>query len=324
MYNMKTLINDKFLQAGLGLLAALPALAIEPPQDDAPPPPSVRKTPATAPADIEKKADRGFDAPVRQRNTPRPERNTAYIGLITAEVPDLLAAHIGLKPGEGVLIRDLAPGGPAEKAGFRKFDVITRLGGKPVDSPEEFSRLIAANKPDEEVTIDLIQEGKASTKNVKLEIRPGRAEGNLPGQFDNLDLGNLEEDQARRIRDMIDERLRGIREQQRDIEKQLNFSEPRGGGGGGFKGFQFKSDATFRLMDEKGSVEMKSSDGSKVITVRDRDNNVTWSGPWDTDQDKDAAPKDVRERIDKFKLEDNLRGNGFRLRFGQGPDDETR
>jgi serine protease Do len=314
MYHMKTITKHKLLPAGFCLLAALPALAIEPPRDDAPPPPSVRKDLPSAPAEAENKGQRGFDTPVRDRVS-RPERNVAYIGLITAEVPDLLAVHVGLQEREGVLIRELAPGGPAEKAGFEKFDIITRVGGKAVGSPEEFSEVIAANKPEAEIAIDFIHQGKSATKNVKLETRPAPAQANRPDPLDSLDLGNLPDEQARRIRDLIDRRLRGIREQQDELEKSFGFSETPGRG---VKGFQFRSDATFRLMDENGSIEMKSSDGSKEITVRDRANKITWSGPWDTDQDKAAAPKEIRDRIDKFKLDDNFRGNGFRFRMGPG------
>jgi serine protease Do len=308
---MKTILNPKILPAGFGLLWVLPVLAIEPPKDDAPPPPSV-KTPASTPAlNREENPRPGFDAPA--------DKASAYIGLVTADIPEILAAHIGVKTGEGVVIREVAPDSPAAKAGFAKHDVITRVAGKSIGSPKEVSDVIVANHPGDEIAIDFVHEGKPASRMVKLEARPDRAQAAVqePRERRRLDLDNLSDDQAQRIQDLIDQRLRRMREQQRELEKEfdLGAQPPRGGG---LKGFQFKSDATFRLMDENGSIEMKSTDGSKEITVRDRSNNVTWSGPWDTAQDKQAAPEEIRQRIEKFKIEDNFRGNGFRLRMGNG------
>jgi hypothetical protein len=298
---MKT-IRHTFFPISFGLFASLPALAIEPPKDDAPPPPSV-KTPASAATTPDRSIIEA--PPVQSKN--------AFIGLITADVPEMLSAHLGLKPGDGIMIRDLAPGGPAEKAGFARFDVITRVAGESVGSPAELSQKIATKTPGEEISVDLIHEGKPEVKTVQLGTRPAEA-GRVadPRQLGHLNLGDMPGDQAQRIREMIEGRLNG------------QMSEPEAEPKAGRGNFHFNSNATFRLMDNDGSVEMKSSDGSKDITVRDHGNNVTWSGPWNTEQDKAAAPAEVRERIQRFKFDDNFRGNGPRFKLGpNGPDAGT-
>ncbi len=324
---MKTIHHKMIIPAGLGLLAILPAPAIEPPKDDAPPPPSVKSpsSPATS--------GDGFEV----RTTPRvapPAEASAFIGIISDDIPEMLAAHIGLRPGEGVMIRDLAPGGPAEKAGFAKYDVITHVGGKTVGSPVDLSREITAGKPGDEISIDFIHQGSKTTKTVKLESRPEGAAGVVdPRQLGHLDLDNMPDDQVDRIRDMIDRQLKGM---MRDSQRFQDPGRNRGGNfqeegepapeprKNGFRGFQFKSDATFRFMDNDGSIEMKSSDGKKDITVRDHQGKEVWSGPWDTEEEKAAAPADVRERIDKFKFDDNFRGGGFRFRMGGGDREDPR
>lgn len=318
---MKT-ITHKIIPFGFGILATLPAFAIEPPKDDAPPPPSV-KPHSSAPAEHSApKAETGLrrekETPV-SRETPAeiPAKNkTAYIGLITAEIPEVLAAHLATNAGEGVMIRNLAPGGPAEKAGFARFDVITRVGGKSVGSPEQLSKQIAALNPGDEVAVDYIHAGKAESKTVKLETRP-EGTGRIvdPRQLGHLDMDGMPDDQANRLRDMIERRMNGFMREP-DALNDL-FTEKNG------NNFQFKSDATFRLMDNEGSVEMKSTEGSKEMTVRDKQNNITWSGPWNTEQDKTAAPKDVRERIEKFKFDEGMRGGGFRFRLGPDRDNSN-
>jgi serine protease Do len=317
---MKT-ITQKIIPFGFGVLAALPAFAIEPPRDDAPPPPSV-KSPASTPtadpapkaeADIpaEKETPVSKDAPVENEA----ENKVAFIGLITAEIPEILAAHLNTNEGEGVLIRNLLPGGPAEKAGFVRYDVITRVGGRSVGSPEQLSKQIASYKPGDEVAIDYIHAGKPESKTVKLDARPtGTGKIVDPRQLGHLDLDGMPDDQADRLRDMIERRMNGFMREP-DALNDL-FKEKNG------NNFQFKSDATFRLMDNEGSVEMKSSDGAKEMTVRDKQNNITWSGPWDTEQDKAAAPPGVRERIERFKFDEGIRGGGFRFRLGPDRDNK--
>jgi hypothetical protein len=295
---MKT-IRHTIFPISFGLFASLPALAIEPPKDDAPPPPSVKSSAAAPAEEMDSEAD-----PV--------EAKTAFIGLITADVPAILSAHIGIQPGEGVVIRDLSPGGPAEKAGFVRYDVITRVAGQEVGSPEELSKQISSRQPGEEISVDLIHEGKPAVKTVQLGTRPAEA-GRItdPSQIGHLNFGDMPEEQAERIREMIEGRANGF------------MREPGAGSKATKRSFSFDSNATFRLMDGEGAVEMKSSNGSKDITVRDKGNKVIWSGPWNTEENKAAAPPEVRERIERFKFDDNLRGGGFRLNVPGLPESGT-
>lgn len=309
---MKT-IHQKIIPLGIGALAALPAFAIEAPKDDAPPPPRVRSS-GPAPADEARVAEQATQPRAQEpaEAAAAVEEATAFIGIISDDIPEVLAAHIGVQAGKGVMVRDLAPGGPAEKAGFARYDVITRVGGKPVGTPAELSRQISKNKPGDQVTIDLIHAGQPAVKTVTLEARPHQhvARNARPRPGDAFEFEDMAPGQGDRLRDMIERRLQGL------LEEQRNRFDTPGVRGNGIHGFQFRSDATFRLMDNDGSIEMKSSDNSKEITVRDHDGNVKWSGPWDTEQDKSAAPPEIRERIERFKFEDGLRGGGFQFRMG--------
>jgi len=56
----------------------------------------------------------------------------AGIGFSSTRDPQL-RRYIGLKEGGGVYLTIVRPGGPAEKAGLRKGDVVVALNGKPLD-----------------------------------------------------------------------------------------------------------------------------------------------------------------------------------------------
>ena len=102
--------------------------------------------------------------------------------------------------------------------------------------------------------------------------------------------------------------MRQMREQMGKAMEGLKVPEiPQQGG------IEIHQGATFRLMDDQGSIELKSNDGGKEITVRDKEQNITWTGPWDTEQDKAAAPEDIRRRVERLNFDNGA--NGFRLHF---------
>ncbi|MEX0282088.1 MAG: trypsin-like peptidase domain-containing protein [Arenibacterium sp.] len=60
-----------------------------------------------------------------------------WAGMSGQPVNNDLAASLGLRVPDGIVISDLHPLGPFTKAGFRVGDVITHVAGEPVNSPSE-------------------------------------------------------------------------------------------------------------------------------------------------------------------------------------------
>jgi len=291
-------------------LSALPVYAIEAPPDDAPPPAEVGQPAAEAPAE---------------------KSDIAYLGVVSATVPEMLADHLNLKVGEGIVVRALMPDGPAAKAGLVVNDVITSVAGKPVGTSDELTARIAAQKPGDTVRLDVIHRGKSAGVDIVLGHRPARAEAPALGALDELNLDGVPKDLADRVKRMIEGNLgelkfdleQGVEEAAPQIEDAMReMRERMGQAMRGMKipdigqqgGVEIHQGATFRLMDEQGSLELKAKDGGKEITVRDRDQNITWTGPWDTEQDKAAAPEDVRRRVERLDFDSGANGLRFRLR----------
>jgi serine protease Do len=78
-----------------------------------------------------------------------------------------------------------------------------------------------------------------------------------------------------------------------------------------------QSEATVRMSDNEGSVEVKSKNGAKQVTVRDHQDQVVWSGPWDSAEEKLAAPPDVQQRVERLNLDSSFQGGGLRLRMSR-------
>ncbi|MCX5801193.1 MAG: PDZ domain-containing protein [Candidatus Eisenbacteria bacterium] len=69
---------------------------------------------------------------------------------------------------EGVLVAGVSEGGPAEKAGIGKGDVIMSLDAKVVDGTPKLVAMVSKRKPGETVTVVLLRDGRKKTVKVTL------------------------------------------------------------------------------------------------------------------------------------------------------------
>jgi serine protease DegS len=78
-----------------------------------------------------------------------------WLGLSGRSVTAALAADFGLRTETGVLVSSIVEGGPAEQAGLRPGDVITRIGGHPVAGTQDLFDRVAATGPDAAVGLEV-------------------------------------------------------------------------------------------------------------------------------------------------------------------------
>lgn len=263
----------------------------------------------------------------------RAERDAAaklpFLGLSTARVPDMVADHLGIGLGEGVIIRTVLPDSPAEKAGLAVNDIILSLDGAPVGDPEALSEKIRVRKAGDRLGVEIIRKGKPDKAEVTLTERPAELNAHLGSEpF----LHGLPQAHADRLRGLIEQNLQGFGADHLGISPDQEFENTfrmmrermnrafeeeippiiQGEDGG----IRFQQNSTVRLMDDQGSVEIRSSDGDTQVTVRDTANKIVWQGPWNSEKDKEAAPLDVRDRIARVNV-GSANGRGFTFRFGK-------
>src|SRR4051794_21087935 len=73
---------------------------------------------------------------------------------------------------DGAQVQSVTPGGPADKAGLQKDDVIKGIDGQPVHDPTELSSTIDAKKPGEKITIQIERGGLTQQLDATLGTRP--------------------------------------------------------------------------------------------------------------------------------------------------------
>jgi putative serine protease PepD len=69
---------------------------------------------------------------------------------------------------QGALVNTVEPGGPADRAGLKKGDVITKVEDQPIEGSESLVATIRGHRPDEKVTITYLRDGKEATTEATL------------------------------------------------------------------------------------------------------------------------------------------------------------
>ncbi len=93
----------------------------------------------------------------------------AYIQPVTKEV----AEAYGLDSPRGALISDIMPNSPAQKAGLRRGDIVTKVGKKRVESSQDLVFLIRSHLAGDRVDMEIFRDGKSEILPVRLDPLPG-------------------------------------------------------------------------------------------------------------------------------------------------------
>lgn len=107
----------------------------------------------------------------------------AWLGIQGTDVTDEMAEKAKLPTNRGVIISNVIPGGPGEKAGLRGMvqtggssvavgDVIVELDGAPVATMEDLLTAVEKHRVGERVKLDVIRAGKRESIYVTLGERP--------------------------------------------------------------------------------------------------------------------------------------------------------
>jgi Do/DeqQ family serine protease len=111
---------------------------------------------------------------------PRP-----WIGARIQSVDVSLASAIGLERPSGVLVQEVAPDGPAARAGLSRGDVILAIGGREVADAKALNFRLALGTPGETAELKVQRNGRGLSLDLPLETPPYQPEpdvGQLEGR----------------------------------------------------------------------------------------------------------------------------------------------
>lgn len=298
-----------------------------------PPTPATPPNPPTAPV-----------PPVPpDRHDRAPKVPMIFLGVETSTVPSVVTDQLGLAKGFGLVVDYVVPDGPAAAAGVQQNDILKMLNDQILLEPGQLRKLLQTFQEGQTVTLTLLRKGqeqKVSVKLVKKEVRKRHAfgrgqngnwdwnDGQWNFDFGNMDFGNMDfghvdlGDLKERLKDMKEE----LREQlgsQRDViqdavmkanEEVRRARDKLRNANGEFK--VVSKDGSLRttridmgkaqivFSDDKGEMKIETVDGKKMLTAKDPQGKLLFSGPVETKEELDKVPADVRQRFDKLQEKD--------------------
>ena len=116
---------------------------------------------------------------------------------IGASVRDLEATEV--RDGGGVYVEDVTPDSPAEKAGIRRADIVTKFDGENVRSVRQFTRLVQETPPGRVVSATVVRDGKST--DLKVTPEGGRGRFSVDGDRISADINE-------RLRERFDQDFR--------------------------------------------------------------------------------------------------------------------
>jgi serine protease Do len=95
-----------------------------------------------------------------------------FLGIGVNDLTPRAAEAFGLESTDGVIVTEVRPGLPAEKAGVEHGDIILKVDDVEVSDTRELISYVSAQGPDATVRMEILRDGKRVTKKVELTERP--------------------------------------------------------------------------------------------------------------------------------------------------------
>src|SRR5262245_29406131 len=251
----------------------------------------------------------------------RPKVPVTYLGVDTSQVPTVVSDQLGLAKGFGLVVDYVEPNSPAATAGVQQNDILKMLNDQILLEPSQLRKLLQTFPEGTEVTLTILRKGQEQKFTAKLarkevpqrrSVFPG---GNHDGHWDFDPTGEMKE-QMQDLKEQLKEQLgnqRGIvreavtqaheaarraRDDARRAADQLRIFFEDDGGVKASKIDLGKAQIVFS--DDKGEIKLANVDGKKLLTVKDPQGKLLFSGPGVTEEHIDKLPADVRERYSRL------------------------
>jgi len=93
---------------------------------------------------------------------------SGFLGVHIQDLTGQLAEYFKIKDGKGVLVSEVVEDGPADKAGLKAGDIITKIDDKDISTTAELSDAVREYAPESKVTVSVLRDGKS--KNFKATL----------------------------------------------------------------------------------------------------------------------------------------------------------
>jgi serine protease Do len=257
---------------------------------------------------------------------PKPSKAPAvFLGVETSQVPTVVSEQLGLAKGLGLVVEYVVPDSPAATAGVQQNDILKMLNEQILIEPSQLRKLLQTFPDGTEVTLTILRKGQEQKITVKLAKkerlqRHGGGHGDKHDwdwDVDNAgDLGDQMQDLKDQLKDQLGaqrgairgavmkahEAARQAREDARRAAREIRILSKDNGT---LKATRIDlGNAQIVFADDKGEMKVENVDEKKIVTAKDPQGKLLFSGPVETKEDRDKMPADVRERYEKLQQND--------------------
>jgi hypothetical protein len=249
-----------------------------------------------------------------------------FLGVETSQVPNVVSEQLGLTKGLGLVVDYVVPNSPAASAGVQQNDILKMLNDQILMEPTQLRKLLQTFSEGTEVTITILRKGQEQKITVKLAKKemPQRhsmmPEGNHDMHWDFDETGDVG-DQMQELKEQLKEQLgdtqRGIirgaviqaheaaKRARQDARRAAREIRILSNDNGALKATRIDlGKAQIVFCDGKGEMKLENVNGKKLLTVKDPQGKLLFSGPVESKEDLDKVPADVRERYERLKQND--------------------
>jgi predicted metalloprotease with PDZ domain len=148
-----------------------------------------------------------------------------YLGVNLGNLSEEMAAYFGVKKDGGAWVTKVEEDSPADKAGIKDGDVITKVDGKDVNGSKDLVKILAKMEKGDKVSIELTRHKKKQTIKAELGERKGLHNIRIFGDGNDFHFGGDHEvivapgsDDERHI--IIERKLRDKEKKEKKEEKK--------------------------------------------------------------------------------------------------------
>jgi hypothetical protein len=201
----------------------------------------------------------------------------SWLGVAVSQAPEALRHQLRLRDGAGLVVEQVMPDSPADRAGIQQYDVLETLDDQALTDPQELASTIRSHRSGDEVTIGIIREGKRREVNLKV----ARAASNI------------------------------VRPPAPMMPGAMPVPRPRFGAAGGFGFFKPGAPPAPDAADPQAPGSTPKAPGNSIslyyrgnqlfATIYDSSGRVMMTGPVDALRSQKNLPREARRALEQLR-----------------------
>lgn len=189
-----------------------------------------------------------------------------WLGIDDQDLVPALAEALKLDAHSGVLVANVASGGPAEKANMKAGDLIASANGKALRETRDLKREILAREPGQNVELEILRDGKRYRTEITLGTKPEAAIDPLPMQA-----SSPQTSMGFRVRELNKDEAKRAGYVGKTLPLVTYVAPGSAGERAGLKGGDIVIEADGKMEPSTKDLEEAAKDGQVLIRVKRKD-----------------------------------------------------